>query len=236
MAISTCPPATYSLPLAFPLKPAVRFLPNTWEMFGASLQSTWYTGVYEFYQLDPSTEVRSQVKYIFSLHRGPLILQPCPIQRTCSEVEFGWGRAFSSGRQGRCQRPLLASCTYGPLVTATHLGRRGTKQKLPHKAVLMAGGDGRPRTEHQNHGHRTCSCCSRLAFPKPCLTPTQAQTEVKEPLRKSAFSNSRNPIRSWLCRDLGRPRESNTHHWQEQPFTQDGRAGCPPQFEKTRRR
>lgn len=121
-------------------------------------------------------------------------------------------------RQTRKVPALPASFLYLWATCHCHPpGETWYQTKAPPKAVLMAGGDGQPRTEHQNHGHRTCSCCSRLAFPKPCLTPTQAQMEVKEPLRKSAFSNSRNPIHSWLCRDLRRPRESNTHHWQEQP-------------------
>lgn len=104
-------------------------------------------------------------------------------------------------------------------------------KRAPRPHLLQGCADGRedgwPRAEHQNRGHRTCSCCSRLAFPKPCLTPTQAQMEVKEHLRKSAFHNSRNPIPSRLCRDLGRPRESNTPHWQDRPFTQDARGRLP---------
>lgn len=165
--------------------------------------------------------------------QGPLVPQPRPVRRTCSEVEFGWGRTFSSGRQERCQRSLLASCTYGPLVTATHLGRRGTEQKL-RQGCADGRGDRRPRTEHQNHGHRTRSCCSRLALPTPCLTPTQAQMEGKEHLRKSAFSNSEIRFAHGCARISGDQENQTPTPGRSSPSHKMSGAGCPPQFEKTR--
>lgn len=135
---------------------------------------------------------------------------------------------FSSGRQGRCQGSSLASFTHGPQATATHWG-----DVVPNKSCPQGCADGRGDGAPEPRPHNTLLPL-QAGFPKPCLTPTQARMEVREHLRKSTVNGSRNPIRPWLCRGLGRLRESNTHPWQDQAFTQDARgADCPPRFEKT---
>lgn len=121
---------------------------------------------YEFYQLDPSTEVRSQVKYIFFLHRGPLVLQSHLVQRTCSEVEFGWGGTLSSGRQGRCQGSLQLPLLMGHMSLPPTWGDVVPNKSSP-QGCADGRGDGRPRTEPQNHGHTTCSCCSSWLSQSP---------------------------------------------------------------------